>query len=177
MTDSAAVRSLRRRRRTVRALAPVLVLAVGTAGGTAYAYWSAEGAGTATVKSTTAQPLVVAARAAVAADLYPGRTVGLGFTLSNPNIYPVELTTLTGLAITSDDEVSCPGGTYLSVPPEVTTGLSAGGYVLPTPIPVAAEASGTAAELAGLVTMSTSAPDGCQGRTFTVELAFSGTQT
>lgn len=177
MTDPVAVRSLRRRRRTVRALAPVLVLAVGTAGGTAYAYWSAEGAGAAEVKSTTAQPLVVSASATVAANLYPGRTVGLGFTLSNPNIYRVELTTLTGLAITSDDEAACPGGTHLSVPPEVTTGLSAGGYVLPSPIPVAAEASGTAAEIADLVTMSTTSPTGCQGRTFTVELAFSGTQT
>lgn len=154
-----------------------LVGAVGSAGTAAYAYWSAEGSGTAAVKSTTAQPLVVAASAVVAQGLYPGRTVGLGFTLSNPNIYPVELTMLTGLAITSSDETGCPAGTHLSVPPEVTTGLSAGGYVLPSPVAVPADASAVPAELANLITMGTTAPDGCQSKTFTVELAFSGSQS
>lgn len=168
---------LRRWRWTSRVLLLALVGAVGSAGSVAYAYWSAEGSGTATVASTTAQPIVVGAPAVVAADLYPGKTTGLGFTLSNPNPYPVQVTTLTQLSLSSSSEADCPAGTHLSVAPEVATGLAAGGYVLASPIAVPAGASRTPAELADLITMSTSAPDGCQGRTFTVKLSFTGSQS
>lgn len=145
-------------------------------GGGAYAYWSASGAGTATASSTTAEALSVRAAATPFSGLFPGKTSDLGFVLSNGNGYPVSLTTLTGLSVTSSDETACPGGVYISLPAEVTTGLGAGGYVLPSPISVPAGSTSTAATLAGLITMDTSAPDGCQRRTFTISLSFTGSQ-
>ncbi|MCA1719842.1 MAG: hypothetical protein LC779_01595 [Actinobacteria bacterium] len=144
--------------------------------GVAYAYWSATGTGAGTVKATTAAPLGVAALTSPLADLYPGKTDDLGFLLSNSNGYPVSLTKLTAVTVTSSDQVGCPGGTYITLPAAVTTGIAAGGYVLPTAISVPAGATATSASIAGLITMATSAPDACQGKNFTVALSFTGSQ-
>jgi hypothetical protein len=161
-----------RRRLLVLALVPA-VLSVGTA---AYAYWSATGAGAAEVKATTAKVLAVSSLATPLADLYPGNTSDLGFMLTNPNSYPVSLTRLTAVSVTSSDQAACSGGTYISLPSAVTTGVAGSGYVLPTPISVPAGSTSTTATLAGLVTMTTSAPDACQGKTFTVSMTFTGSQ-
>lgn len=163
-----------RRARVLTACAVALV-PLGSAGG-AYAFWSAIGNGSATAASATAQPLDVSAAATPFTGLFPGKTADLDFVLSNGNAYPVSLTKLSAVSVTSDDETACPGGTYISLPSEVTTGVSAGGYVLPSPIAVPAGSTSTAATLPGLITLTTSAPDACQGRTFTVSLSFSGSQ-
>lgn len=165
----------RSRRARVVAVCALALVPIGIGGG-AYAYWSATGAGVATASSTTAAPLSVQAAAAPFTGLFPGKTTDLALVLSNGNGYPVNLTELTGVSVTSSDETACPGGVYITLPAEVTTGLAAGGYLLPTPIPVPAGSTSTPATLAGLITMDISAPDGCQGRTFTVSLSFAGSQ-
>lgn len=170
-------RHARRPSRCTRAVAvgafALLPMAVG---GGAYAYWSATGTGVATASSTTAEPLAVRAAAAPFVGLFPGKTTDLGFVLSNGNGYPVSLTKLSSVSVRSSDETACPGAVHIALPAEVKTGLGEGGYVLPSPIGVPAGSTGTSASLAGLITMVTSAPDACQGKTFTVSLSFAGSQ-
>lgn len=156
----------------VFAVVPILI----ASSGTAFAYWSSVGTGAADIQAGTAAPLGVSSSALPVADLFPGKTSDLGIVVSNSNPYPVSLTTLTAISVTSSDEASCSGSTYISLPTAVTTGMSGGGYVLPTAISVPAGSTSTAATLTGLITMTTSAPDGCQGKTFTVSLSFTGSQ-
>lgn len=152
--------------------APVIALCLG---GVSYAYWAATATGTAEVRAATAQPLTVSAVAAPTATLYPGKTEDLSFTLANSNPYGVTLTTLTAVTVTSSDAEACPAES-ITLPATVTTAMAAGGYTLPSPISVAAGATGVPATLTGFVTMATSAPNGCQGKSFSFALTFSGSQ-
>lgn len=156
-----------------RAAVLVTVPAVLCGGTAAYAFWSASGSGSATVSTTSAAPLTVTAGAAAPA-LYPGRTVDLGITVANTNGYPVSLTKLTAVSVTSSDATACPAAN-ISVASAVSTGIASGGYVLPSPIDVTAGSSSNAT-LGSLLTMEASAPDGCQGKTFTVDLSLAGSQ-
>ena len=152
--------------------APVL-LGVGT---TAYAYWTAAGAGAGQVEVQTALVLRVTTASATTGALYPGATGDLGFSVANPNSYAVNLTRLTAATVSSSDETNCNGATYLLLPEPVATAFAAGGHVLGSPILVPAGSLAVAGSLPGLVTLSTTAPDACQGVTFAVALAFSGSQ-
>lgn len=146
-------------------------------GGTAYAYWTAAaGSGDGRVGVQTALVLPVTSATPVDDALYPGATSDLGFSVANPNPYAVDLATLTAATVSSSDESGCKGRTYLLLSESVTTGLAAGGYMLPSPIWVPAGHLATAGSLPGLVTLSTTAPDACQGVTFTVALTFTGSQ-
>ena len=140
-------------------------LCLAGAGGVAYAFWSATGTGSGTVSSASAMPLAVTAAASPVTELFPGRTVDLAFRVTNPNGYRVQLTALSAAAVTSSDRLACP---------DANIALAAAGP-LPAPLEVApgATVSGT---VPGLVTMVAAAPDGCQGKTFTVDLALSGAQ-
>lgn len=158
-----------------RVLAGSLLVTLLSGTGVGWAYWGATGAGAATAQAATAVPLQVDATGGTPASLFPGRTASLSFLLSNPNAYPVSLTTLTAAAVTSSDEAACPG-TWVTLPEAVTTALAAGGYALPSPVAVAAGASGTPVTLDGFLTMDPAAPEGCQGRTFSFALSFSGSQ-
>ena len=161
--------------RSARRVVSIAVVPVVLAGGTAaYAYWSASGSGSATVGTTTAAAIGVSASATPPPGLYPGRTVDLSVALSNSNSYPVSLTTLTAVTISSSDPAGCPSST-ITLPSDVTTGLAGSGYPLPSPFAVPAGGQGTGT-LSGLITLSTSAPDACQGKTFTVSLSFTGSQ-
>lgn len=170
MTRTAARRALRRGVTVVGTAAALLA-----AGNVAFAFWSATGAGTAAAGATTAMPLGVSAAAAPTASLYPGKTEDLGLRLSNTNAYPVNLTRLTGATVASSDATACPASNVV-LPAAVTTALATGGYVLPTPISVLAGATAVPASLPGFLTLAADAPDGCQAKTFTVTLNFSGAQ-
>jgi hypothetical protein len=156
----------RRGRRTLGIGIAAAVVSVAL-GGVGYAYWSGSGTGSGTIRSTTAAPLTVASLASPLADLFPGKTDDLGFTVTNPNGYRVSLTTLSAVSVTSSDSLNCPSS-------HIQLSLAAGA-TLATPINVPAGSSATGT-LPGLVTMSVNAPDGCQGKTFTVNLSFSGSQ-
>lgn len=154
-------------------LLAVAVVPVVLAGGTAaYAYWSANGSGSAAVASATAAAITVTGT--TSAQLYPGSKAGVQVTLGNPNVYPVRMTTLTAVTVTSSDETACPASTIV-VASAVATGLSSGGYVLPTPVDVPSRSSGSVT-LPDLLTMATDAPNGCQSKTFTVNMTFTGSQ-
>ncbi|GLY49738.1 hypothetical protein [Lentzea sp. NBRC 102530] len=83
------------RRRYVRG--GVIVFAVATAvlgSGVAYAAWTSSGTGAATTKAGTAQAPVVTGGAVVTGTLYPGGTGDAVVNVSNPNPYPVTITSI-----------------------------------------------------------------------------------
>lgn len=130
----------------------------------AAALWSTNGTGGGQARASTAQGVVVNA-ATGATDLYPGFNGGdVFFTLSNPNPYPVVFTTMTPGAVVSSDPSGCPAS---NVTVASATGLN-----------VAAPAGATSSvrSIADVVSMASSAPDGCQGVTFTITLDLAGSQ-
>lgn len=144
-----------------------IIGAIALTGGIAYGLWSTTGAGFGSAHSRTAQALTVTAAVSPTADLYPGGTGALQFTVTNPNPYSVTLTTFTTSTITSADQTNCPASNV--------TATASG--TLGTPIVVAANATSSAQSASGLVAMGNSAPNGCQGIVFTITMTLTGTQT
>ena len=140
----------------------VLVLLMG---GVAVALWSANGSGGGRAASVTAQTITVAATTG-AADLYPGFTQGdLHFVATNPNPYAVTFTAFTEVGITSSNQATCPAA-------NVTVDDSAAISVV-----VPANAVNAALSIVNVVTMSSSAPDGCQNKTFDITITLTGSQS
>lgn len=140
-------------------------LAVSLTGtGLAFALWSANGVGTSSAKALTAQSLTVTAGTATA-DLYPGFTQGdVAFSVNNPNPYPVTITAMTPGTVVSSNPTNCPA---TNVTVASATGLN---------IPVAANATATGQTIANVVSMASTAPDACQGVTFTINMTLTGSQ-
>ncbi len=126
--------------------------------GVGLAAWSTSGSGTAYSKAATASAITLGdASAATTADLYPGSTGALKLKVTNPNVFPVQITAVTGSgAITSSAGATCDAGSGVTVTNQ--TGLS---------LAVAAGATETFS-LAGAVSMSTSVVNACQGATFSI---------
>jgi hypothetical protein len=147
-----------------KVLAVGLIGGVAAAGTGAYALWTAGGTGTGTAKALTAQAITVTASTG-AADLYPGFTGGdLSFTLSNPNPYPVTLNAMSLGSVTSSNSGAC-AASNVSV------------AVQPVSIVLAAGAVNSPQVISDVVTMSSSALDGCQGVSFNVGLTLTGSQS
>lgn len=133
--------------------------------GVAFATWTADGTGSANARARTATTVTVNAVTG-AADLYPGFNDGdLHFSLTNANPYPVTFTAMTPGAITSSNPTGCPASN-LTV--DTASGLS---------LPVAANGTSGTQTIADVVNLATSAPDGCQGVTFTVAVSLTGSQS
>lgn len=145
------------------AAAAIVVTALLTAG-VAVALWSANGTGSGNARALTAQTVTVNATTG-AADLYPGFTGGdVHFTLTNANPYDITFDAMTPGAITSSSPGTCPAS---NVSATSATGLA---------LPVAANTTGGAQSIDGVVSMAAGAPDGCQGVTFTIALTLTGSQ-
>ncbi|MDQ1422836.1 MAG: hypothetical protein QOD72_334 [Acidimicrobiaceae bacterium] len=152
--------------RSKKLVAGVLVgAAVVGVGGLAMALWTSTGTGSGNAKALAAVNITVTA-ATGAADLYPGFTQGdVFFTSANTNPYPVTFASMTSGTVTSSDQTNCPAA-------NVTVGTASGLSLL-----VPAGATAQAGTIANVVTMSASAPDGCQGVVFTIALTLSGSQS
>ena len=85
--------------------------------------------------------------------------------MTNPNSYPITLHAATFGTVTSDDPTACPAS---NITTNNKTGLS---------IAVPAGSNGTAVSIPGAVQLASSAPNGCQGRTFTIATTVTGTQS
>ena len=138
--------------------------------GIAYAAWSASGSGSGAARALTAQGLTVNAvtPGAGAASLYPGGPAGwVYFSITNPNPYSVNITHLNWGTPTSTDTADCPNSNI---------SVDAGA---PTTVNLTVPANGTsgAFQVFGVLDMSHSAPDGCQGVVFNVPVTVTGTQT
>ena len=149
--------------RKQRILAALAVAALVVGGGAAYASWTASGTGSGAAKAASATALTVSV-GTTTADLYPGFTQGDVFmTVSNPNVYPVNITSLTPGAITTSSG-TCAASNITVLP---ATGLS---------IPLTAGATNVPVTVPNIVTMINGAPDACQGVTFTIAVTLTGTQ-
>ena len=131
--------------------------------GVGYANWSASGSGSGQAKSGSAVSVTVAA-ATGTADLYPGASGAVFFTLNNTNPYPVRFTSATFGTVTADDSTACP---VTNVSTTNKSGLT---------LDVAANTTSATLSVPAAITMASNAPDGCQSRTFTVAVTLSGTQ-
>jgi hypothetical protein len=150
------------KRKVAMVVAGVVAVA---AAGTAYALWSATGSGPGRAQALTAQSITVTA-ATGAADLFPGFSDGdVHFTLTNPNPYPVTFTSMTAGTITSSNQAAC-AASLLTVDPASGLALAVG----------AGQTTGNQS-IADVVTLDATAPDGCQGVSFTIQLTLSGTQS
>jgi hypothetical protein len=126
--------------------------------------WSADGTGGAQARALTAQGVTVNAATATA-QLYPGYSGGdVFFTLTNPNPYPVVFTAMTPGTTVSSNPSGCPASNV--------TVVGASGLSLAAP----AGATSTVRSIAGVVSMASAAPDGCQGVTFAITLDLTGSQ-
>lgn len=97
------------RKKIAAVLAGVAVLA--TAAGVAYAAWSSSASGSATAQSTTSTDSVIAP-GTFGADLYPGADKTVTVTISNPNDYPVLVTSISaGSSAATGTASACLAGT------------------------------------------------------------------
>src|ERR671936_1650682 len=91
------------------ALLAVGVVLIGAA--VAVGAWNTTGSGTGYAKASTASSLTLGdASASTVADLYPGASGNVKITVTNPNPFPVNITTVSQTAstsITSDKGASC----------------------------------------------------------------------
>ena len=135
-----------------------------------YAAWTTTGGGSGYAKAGTAQALsTVDVSASTTATLYPGGPTGdVTIKVSNPNTYPVTVTSVTGNgAITADaGHTSC-----------TTTGVTFANQTNLT-LTVPAKSGGVNGEaqttLSGAASMSNASVNGCQGATFTIPVTLSG---
>jgi hypothetical protein len=159
----------RRRRWTVAAATVVAGVLVS---GVSYAYWTATGAGNATIASVTAAALSV--NNVVVADMYPNKAVeGLTFTVSNTNPYAVSLSNTITLGTVTTGNPACPvGNLAISAGPYTITGT--GPFIVPAK--VGATAGTLSVTTNSFVQLSGGALDACQGVTFTFPVTVTGTQ-
>jgi hypothetical protein len=149
------------RKRVISVGAVLVALA---AAGLVYAAWTTTGSGSGTAKATSAQALTtVDASATTTASLYPGVDGNVTIRISNPNPYPVRVTSVTGNgAITAD--AGHPGC--------ATTGVTFNNQTNQT-IDVPANGQ-TEVTLNNAASMSNASDNGCQGATFTIPVSLSG---
>jgi hypothetical protein len=146
-----------------KAIAIPVAVGLVVAGGIAYAAWTSSGSGTAAARSTTSLNSVIAP-GDNAADLYPGATMTVTVSITNPNSYPIVINSISG---GSSDLVNttCAAGTVTSdARPTDATGLVQSDTTTKTIAP-----NGT-----GIYTltthMATSATDACKSQTFSLPL-------
>jgi len=135
---------------------PAVLVAVGIAIGA----WNATGSGTGYAKAGTSSSLTLGdASGSTVADLYPGATGNVKITVTNPNSFPVLITTVsqTGSAsITSDKGAACNASTGVTFTTQ--SGLS---------LALGAGATNTFT-LTGAVAMSNASANACQGAVFSI---------
>ena len=132
--------------------------------GLVYAAWTSSGTGSGYAKAKSAQNLTtVDVSASTTATLYPGADGDVLIKISNPNQYPVRVTSVTGNgAVTADSgHAGC-----------VTTGVT---FTNQTGQTIDVPAGGTTqATLTNAAHMSNASDDGCQGATFTIPVSLTG---
>ena len=150
-------------RRHVLLLAALACIALATV---AVAAWSTSGSGNAYSRATTASALtLVDASASTVADLYPGASGAAKVRITNPNSFPVRVTSVSKQAaasITSDKGAACNASTGVTFTDQ--TGLT---------LDLAAGATQTLT-LPGAVAMTNASDNSCQGAVFTIPVDVTG---
>ncbi|HTG46608.1 MAG TPA: hypothetical protein VK646_03010 [Actinomycetota bacterium] len=147
-----------------RAIVTSLFLGVVFASTVAFASWLATGSGTGYAKARSAVPLGTTSGSIGGSTLYPGANADVYITISNPNPYPVTVTSVTGngTIVTGDSNSTCDASTGVTFTDQ--TGLN-----------ILVAAGGTqGATLSGAAHMSGSSDNTCQGETFNIPVSISG---
>ena len=155
----------RRGRRAKRRWSFLALLVLGAiVAGAAVGAWNVTGSGSGYAKAGAATGLTLNdASGATVADLYPGVTGSVKLSVTNPNSFPVRVTSVTGTgAITSDKGAACNASTGVTFTNQtgLTLDLAAGATSVFT--------------LAGAAAMSNSSDNSCQGAIFTIPVSVSG---
>jgi hypothetical protein len=154
-----------------RALVPLAgaagAVAAGLGGGVAFAFLDAHSVGSG---QTTAggSPVTVSVAAATGnADLLPGGTGAVYFTLHDAGSSGVTFDQVApGSSVVSDNTALCPSEDVSIAQPLP--------YTLPTAVTVSPGGTSATQSIANFVKLAPNAPGTCQGVTFTVTLTFSG---
>lgn len=157
---------MQRTPRPKRKLAVFAVVGVAcVAVGIAWAAWTVGGSGSGYAKAGSATSLTLGdATASTTADLYPGATGAVKVSITNPNSFPVRVTSVTGNgAITSDKGAACNAATGVAFSDQSALSLD-----------LAAGATSTFT-LSGSMTMNNTSDNSCQGAVFTIPVSVSGT--
>ena len=132
------------------------------------AYFKATGTGQGSAQPANVQDLTVSPAAPSGSALYPGGSADLAATVHNPNVGPVQIHSFVldlsqggGTGITDDKSPDCPASSVTFNGPALHDG-GLTDFVFPT--------GDTTLTLTNALTMSITAPDACQGATFTVYL-------
>lgn len=162
-----------KKRTTRRLTAATLFLGVALAGSIAFAAWTATGSGSGYTKATTASALsTVDVSASTSAQLYPGGTSDVKIRISNPNPYPVLVTSVVGVAgpsgaITSDKGAACDASTGVSFTDQT-------GQSIAEPAAVGAVPGTANVTFTGAAAMDNTSDNTCQGAVFTIPVTLSG---
>jgi hypothetical protein len=149
------------RRIIVALVAAVVAVGVGT--GVAFAYFTTTGHGSG--NATLGSPITVTVAAAAAAhDLFPGQSGTVKFTLKNTNSFTTNFTSATGATVTSGNPGPCPATNIVVASLPLT---------IPKITVTSGQTTGTQT-ISSLISMSSTAPNACQGVAFTVSLTLSG---
>lgn len=149
-------------RRTV-VVALFLLALIG--GGIATAAWLVSGTGAVTSQAASAVNLTVSAGTPTA-SLYPGASGGVVANVTNPNPFPVRVTSASFGAVT----VSPLSGRVCAAGSITTSGP----VTLASPVLLPANSGATTVTIPNAVTMSSNADDGCQGATFSIQVTLTG---
>jgi hypothetical protein len=161
-------------RRTTAVLGSLFLLVVGASA--AYAAWHASGIGLGTAKTIGAVNLTIVADTGHGSDLYPGASGAIYFTITNPNPYPVSLTSASlGTPRNQDSASTCQAST------NGVTNVTVTGGSIPVSIGVPARAgtgvanpAAVSANLPGAIQMTMQADPSCQSQIFLVPVTLSG---
>jgi hypothetical protein len=145
---------------TPKRVALLAIPVVLVAGSIAIGAWNATGSGTGYAKAGTSSSLTLGdASASTVADLYPGATGNVKISVTNPNPFPVSITTVSQTAstsITSDKGASCNSSTGVTFSTQSGLSLALGAGATQT------------FTLNGAVAMSNASANACQGAIFSI---------
>jgi hypothetical protein len=147
----------------------ITVAGLGAGTGVAFAVWTSTGTGNGAGGALAAQSLIVTAvtPGGSGSSLYPGGPAGwVYFTVQNPNPYAINITGLSWGTPISTNTTACPSAN-ISLDANAPTTLD---------FPVAANSTTGALQIDNVLDLAHSAPNGCQGVTFTVPVTITGTQ-
>jgi hypothetical protein len=152
------------------AIVGAIVAAVLAGSGVAFATWMVTGSGTGSALANTAQTVTLNAVAlsSSSASLFPGGPAGnVYFTVTNPNPYSVKITSVAWGTPVSANPSSCASSLISVDAAAPTTGLS---------LTIPAGGTSPAVQVNGVLDLSASATDTCQGNLFNVPITASGQQ-